>query len=109
MWLTDELNQRYDMPKKLAHSWVETNAILPLLDGLDEVAIEQRDACVAALNAYRHEHGLVPLAVCSRAEEYARLVDKLRLQGAIVIQPLTQQIVRVYLRQAGRSLTAVRV
>ena len=37
-WLADELNQRYDIPPKIAQSWVEAGRILPLLDGLDEVA-----------------------------------------------------------------------
>jgi hypothetical protein len=107
-WLTDELNQRYDVPLKLAGAWVEADAILPLLDGLDEVAAEYRNACVEKINIYRHERGLVPMAVCSRVEEYERLMDKLKLQGAVVIQPLARQTIDRYLRQVGRPLVAVR-
>ena len=108
-WLTIELNQRYDVPSKLATAWVEADAILPLLDGLDEVAPNQRDACVEAINTYRQKRGLVQLAVCSRVEEYGRLADKLRLEGAALIQPLTQQTVDAYLREIGRPLAAVRI
>src|SRR6266545_1378766 len=108
-WLTEELNQRYDVPRKLAQDWVAVNALLPLLDGLDEVAAEHRDACVAAINDYRTEaEGFVPLAVCSRIAEYRTLTRKLRLQGAIVIQPLSKPQVDEYLKRVGRPLAAVR-
>src|SRR3954471_24377863 len=45
-WLTDELNKRYYVPKKLARTWIDADRVLPLLDGLDEVASEQRAACI---------------------------------------------------------------
>ena len=41
-WLVDELNLRYDVPRKLAQEWVNDNQVLPLLDGLDEVKAEHR-------------------------------------------------------------------
>jgi hypothetical protein len=108
MWLAEELNQRYDVPKKLAHEWATKNAVLPLLDGLDEVAAEHREACVEAINEFRTAYGFVPLAVCSRITDYAALTSKLRLQGAIVIQPLTKVQVDDYLKRVGRPLAAVR-
>src|SRR5262249_22783010 len=43
-WLVDELNLRYDVPRKIAQTWVASDEILPLLDGLDEVKAEHRDA-----------------------------------------------------------------
>src|SRR3954465_480570 len=36
-WLVDELNKRYDVPRKIGQKWVNNDQILPLLDGLDEV------------------------------------------------------------------------
>lgn len=62
-WLADELTGRYYVPRKLAQEWANAEKALPLLDGLDEVAPEHRDACVEALNAFRRQHPLVPLAV----------------------------------------------
>lgn len=58
-WLVDELNAKYTVPKKIAQAWVEGDELL-LLDGLDEVKAERREACVGAINAFRQEHGLVP-------------------------------------------------
>src|SRR5262249_5551063 len=36
-WLIDELLVKYHIPKKIGSRWLETNWIVPLLDGLDEV------------------------------------------------------------------------
>jgi predicted NACHT family NTPase len=90
-WLVEELNTKYDVPRKLAQTWIEADVVLPLLDGLDEVAANYRGACVEAINTYREEHGLVPLTVCSRVPDYEVLRTNLHLQGAIVVQPLTLQ------------------
>ena len=39
-WLVDELAERYYIPRKLAQAWIDAEQVLPLLDGLDEVAPE---------------------------------------------------------------------
>ncbi len=102
-WLIEELSIWYSVPKSIGQSWVENYQILPLLDGLDEVAEKARADCVDAINDYRKEHGLFPTVVCSRSAEYHDLVEtkhKLRLQSAIVVQPLTKQQIDDYLRNA---------
>jgi hypothetical protein len=108
-WLADELNQRYDVPRKIAQGWVQNDQVLPLLDGLDEVAEEHRAACVEAINAFRAEHGFVPLVVCSRTADYEALSVRLRLPGAVTIEPLTRDQVEGYLEQGGTALSGVRV
>lgn len=108
-WLVDELSERYDVPRKLGEHWIDHDQVLPLLDGLDEVAREHRDACVEAINAFRQKHGLLPLVVCSRSAEYETLTVRLRLHGAVTIQPLTQAQVDGYLQRAGPALSGVRV
>jgi hypothetical protein len=107
-WLVDELNRRYDVPRKIGQAWVDTEQILPLLDGLDEVAKEHHAACVGAINTFQQQHGLVPLVVCSRVADYEALAVRLRLPGAIVVQPLTRGQVDHYLEQAGEPLTGMR-
>jgi len=107
-WLVTELRQRYFVPKKIAQDWVDRDQILPLLDGLDEVAAERRDACVAAINAFREQHGQMSLVVCSRIADYAALKSKLRLQSAVVIQPLTPTQIHAALDRAGPALAGVK-
>ncbi|MEM7534590.1 MAG: hypothetical protein AAF639_20585 [Chloroflexota bacterium] len=99
-WLIEELNQRYQMPKKVSTGWIENDELIPLLDGLDEVDPARRDECVDAINAYRREH-VVSMVVCSRTAEYASLTGKLQLSGAVVVRPLTQAQIDGYITDLG--------
>ncbi|HEX2907554.1 MAG TPA: NACHT domain-containing protein, partial [Phototrophicaceae bacterium] len=107
-WLAGELNTKYQVPKKVAQEWIKTDTLTLLLDGLDEVAETHRNACVAAINAYRAEHGFVDLVVCSRIEEYDQLSTKLNLQGAIVLKPLTMEQIKDYLTVFGDKTITLR-
>jgi transcriptional regulator with XRE-family HTH domain len=106
-WLIDELSSKYQAPKKVAREWVEGDALLLLLDGLDEVALQYRDACVQAINAYREEHGFVDIVICSRTADYDVLTRRLRLNGAVIIQPLDDQQIDEYLARLGPELATV--
>ncbi len=107
-WLTDELNKQYDVPRKLAKTWIDAGLILPLLDGLDEVTAHHRETCVETINAFIREHGLLPLVVCSRVADYKALTVRLRLPSAVIIRSLSRQQVQHYVEQAGASLTGLR-
>ena len=76
-WLVEELNSKYQVPRRQAQTWVAMDQLLLLLDGLDEVAAEHRAACIDAINAYQHEHGLVPLVICSRRADYFTQTQRL--------------------------------
>jgi DNA polymerase III delta prime subunit len=108
-WLDTELNSFYNVPKKVAPGWVLDNKMLLLLDGLDEVKLECRNRCVDAINAFRDEHGLTSIAICSRSQEYAELNRCLSLDGAIEIQPLVSEQVEEYLDRFGNQLAGVRL
>jgi serine/threonine protein kinase len=107
-WLVDELSSKYQVPKKVAQTWVESDALLLLLDGLDEVSLNQREACVQAINTYRGEHGFVDVVVCSRIMDYEALTTRLKLNGAIVIQSLDDAQVDRYLASFGAEMDSVR-
>lgn len=107
-WLVEELHDRYDVPRAIGRAWVSNEQVLPLLDGLDEVTRTHRAACVEAINGFRDQHGLLPIAVCSRVADYQELRAQLRLQQAILVQPLTRRQVTAYLKGAGRPLAGVR-
>ncbi|GAC1701672.1 MAG: hypothetical protein PVS3B3_29280 [Ktedonobacteraceae bacterium] len=108
-WLTEELNSKYQVPRKLAKGWVESDQILPLLDGFDEVALTARGPCLDAINAYRKEHGLLPTVVCSRSADYFAQKSSILLSSAVMVQPLTDQQVDDYLESGGEPLWALRV
>ena len=107
-WLVGELNSKYQVSQKLGKAWVEEQQLLLLLDGLDEVKAERREACVHALNQFILEHGHTEIVLCSRIRDYEGLSNRLKLQGAICIQPLTPEQINQYLESAGKQLEAVK-
>lgn len=109
-WMIDQLASTYDVSRKLSAQWVHNEHILPLLDGLDEMDAASCSACIAALNAYHQEHLLVPLVICSRRTAYedAAQNQKLALQRAVLIQPLTLEQVSASLDRIGQPLDIFR-
>jgi len=107
-WLTDQLQLVYQVPSRLVQAWLEHDQWLLLLDGLDEVEVSARSACIQAINtSYRGEH-FVPLVVCSRSREYTAQEVRLALPGAVVVQPLQKQEIVDYLKRVGKPMMAVR-
>lgn len=107
-WLVAELTSKYQINKRIGRSWLENYRVLPLLDGLDEVKPEYRAACVEAISTFGEKYGLAGLAVCSRLEEYISLPVRLKLNGAIRLQPLTREQVYHYLDAAGPKLETLK-
>ena len=110
-WLVEELRTTYQVPRALGKAWIAANQILPLLDGLDEVAEEARPGCVQAINAYRErqlEKGAAPLVVCCRSQDYAALPTRVTLHQAVSIQPLTQDQIEGYLQITKGQLEGLR-
>jgi hypothetical protein len=108
-WLVEELkSNKYQVPQQIAQQWIETNQILPLLDGLDEVAAEARMACIEAITAYYSYHSSTPLVVCCRSEEYRVLSLRLPLQRAVHILPLTEKQIDEYLSNTQDQLEGLR-
>jgi DNA polymerase III delta prime subunit len=107
-WLVDELKSQYRVSPSLGRRWLEEHRLIPLLDGLDEVRSDHRTACVNAINEFAQGYGISGLVVCSRLGEYTTLRPvRLKLNGAIYLQPLTSEQVNAYLVQAGAPLAAL--
>ncbi|MEU6078006.1 NACHT domain-containing protein [Micromonospora sp. NPDC047074] len=100
-WLVEQLTERYGIPADQAAAWVAAGQILPLLDGLDEVAEQHRDACAEAIAAFHERQPLTPIAVCCRQAEYEGLRSELPLYGTVAIQPLDRSQIERYLDRLG--------
>jgi NACHT domain len=107
-WLIQELLEKYQVSKALGKTWVESEALMLLLDGLDEVKAEQRNACVQALNQFMQTHGTTEIVICCRIGDYQMLQDRLMLRSAICLQPLTAAQIDRYFEQAGDRLSALK-
>lgn len=107
-WLVEELNAKYNIPKRMAQTWVDNDAFLLLLDGLDEVAQFHRVACVEVINTFR-KNSLMPVVMCSRVADYEGLIIKLNLSQAVVLQQLTSEQIDKYLDRLGFQLSNLKI
>ena len=107
-WLVEELKTKYRVPERVGQQWLADDALLLLLDGLDEVASARRGACVEAINRFGAAHGLAGLVVCSRTREYEALGRGLALGAAVLLQPLSAEQVDTHLAQLGPAVEHVR-
>jgi eukaryotic-like serine/threonine-protein kinase len=107
-WISDELSEKYRVPRKIARFWLQRGYLLPLLDGLDEVQTAMQPDCVAALNAFIDGSNPSGLVVCCRLNEYRWLPERLKLNGAIRLEPLSSEEVSNYLAASGPKLAALR-
>lgn len=99
-WCIEELCKKYYIPRHLAETWMVDDALFLILDGLDEVGSMHRSDCLNAINIYRMNHGLVPIAVSCQTTDYLDLSSKLLANGALEIQSLSMEEIDAYLEEA---------
>jgi hypothetical protein len=107
-WLEEELTAKYQIPHTLGRQWLDDDNLALLLDGLDEVTLNHRAACVTAINQFRKEHGLTGIVISSRRKAYQALNTNLQLSSAFMLQPLTTSQIDIYLAAAGEPLSGLR-
>ena len=103
-WLIQMLS---DMPVEglnleIARQWVERGQVALLLDGLDEVSDSYLKKLAVIMNeTYFRDHPNQTAVICSRIIEYQPLQDdketRLRLEGAVTLQLLSQEQINDYL------------
>jgi hypothetical protein len=108
-WLAEQLTVAHpSVPVAVARQLVDARLIVPVLDGLDEIAtVERRRACVAAIDAYA-ERGEPhrPFVLTCRAREYRELApDWVRDDECIVLVGLQPDQIKQHLHEqtAGRA------
>lgn len=106
-WIAEEMWRQYGLAKHVTPVWLAADHLVLLLDGLDEVRSDARDACVRAINAFRATHG-AGMVVCSRSADYDELAERLALREAVEILPLDETQVAAYLGDERLGLGAVR-
>ncbi|MGC1199561.1 MAG: NACHT domain-containing protein, partial [Geitlerinemataceae cyanobacterium] len=102
-WLVAELKAKYGLRQDIGKAWMQNRVLLPLLDGLDEVTPALQQKCAEAMNAWLTgdlENQPCGVLICCRREEFETIVrEKLSLQGAIYLQPLTPAQIEEYFSQ----------
>lgn len=107
-WMAEQISRTYDVPRQLSEYWVTQGKVLPLLDGLDEMEGAARPACIETINTY-HRTQLSPLVVSILRVEYnaAATRQRLILQSAVIVQPLSEEQIEAYINTAGPSFSGV--
>lgn len=119
-WMEDRLIQTYrnlgrrkkhnGRKASLASLLVESGGLLPIFDGLDEIAKQVRSQAIPAINAYLGRH--TKSVLTSWPQEYKDAVTDdggALLHGAqvLVIDPLTIDIVAEYMKRSIKPLVGV--
>lgn len=107
-WLVQELSSKYQVSPAIGKVWVEDQQLLLLLDGLDGMQAERRNAWVYALYEFMQAYGQTEIVICSQIGDYEAISTYLQLQGAICIQSLTLEQINQYLEEAGQQLAAMK-
>ena len=95
-WLTEQLDELYQIPRPLGRRWTAGTRLLFVLDGLDEIPDRSdRMACVKAINQFTRfgRSSRLPLVVASRPVEYDTLPVQLQVEAAIGVCPLGPTVV----------------
>ncbi|MBD1857732.1 MULTISPECIES: NACHT domain-containing protein [Leptolyngbya] len=97
-WLVQQLRSGFDLAEDQGKAWIDKQLLLPLMDGLDELGIEQQTQCIAALNEFAS--GYPHLVVCCRVQEYEDAGANLRaMPGQICLQSLSEAQIQQYLQE----------
>jgi hypothetical protein len=91
-----------------ATRWLEEGRVALLLDGLDELEERRAERLLRTLNtSFLHSYADLPMVMSSRVLEYQRLTTdretRLRLNGAVTLQPLDRAQIHGYLATAGAT------
>lgn len=103
-WLAAKVREYGFTPQQIGQ-WLKDKQLVPLLDGLDEVHPEYQQKCVQAINEWLNSSDLRPrqVVLCCRREQYEAYPEKLKLQGAVYLQDLTDEQIQTFLKDVNRS------
>lgn len=88
--------------KELVKTWLREGIIVPLLDGLNELAPNRQVTCINYLNNFIDSHPFV--VVTSRYEEYKVQKTKLSLYSSITLLPLTETQIKDYAKNEAERI-----
>ena len=111
-WVTREVLEFYRISDRDFSEWLKTGKVVLLLDGLDMLSLKLRDKCIRAINEYADEQislsGFCGVAVCCRFDEYERSNERLNLERAIQLRPLSKEQILSFLGKFEGQMDGLR-
>jgi NACHT domain len=107
-WLIDRLSEAYHLQPTIAAKLVESNRILPVLDGLDEIAQDPNrgmatvEHVLLSLNSSVRGRALTPVVITCRDDFYRDLTAAgigVRDATVVMIEPLDARRISSYIEQ----------
>ena len=95
-WFSELLPQE-GFTKGLVRQLIKENRLLPLFDGLDEIATENRRSCLEVIGKYGKNQNR-RYVICSRIEEYIQSSDA-PVYCQVMIKPLTLKHIKTGLME----------
>ncbi len=96
-WLFYQLKFKYNIPNKVTRNWLENQQLSLLIDGFDRVSPELSEHCLEAINKLSVDFQPKQLVICSSFAAYKNCQNRLRLNAAVLLQPLTTSQIQDYL------------
>jgi hypothetical protein len=94
-WLAQQMQERYKILPDMGCRLVEAQAILPLLDGFDELLASRQADFILRVNTFQRQQ--TRLVICSRRQAYELQEQKLELNSAVYLEPLETDVIGDYL------------
>ena len=107
-WLAEALSVSYGLPPSVAHTIIARNRLVPILDGLDEIPKDARNACKEAIDAYagRAPEFRRPFVVTCRRQEYLDLApDWVAADRHVILAGLTVQQIASAIQERAQVST----
>ncbi|WP_433417825.1 NACHT domain-containing protein [Microtetraspora malaysiensis] len=102
-WCIEAVHAQFGVRRDFVAEWVDGEDIVLILDGLDEMPRKLRQSCISAINVFRGTHGLLPIVVACRTEEYSSEPKELQLKGAIRLDSMDTKAVRALVEDLGND------
>jgi len=101
-WIGAEIQARFGIQRKIVKEWLHLDHLVPLLDGLDELGIEQAREAIKAINQLQRHNSdqQKHLVVCSRVQDYQDCGVKLvGVDQEVRLCDLEDEKIEVYLKE----------
>jgi hypothetical protein len=107
-WLVEALEKKpYRLSSLVSQRLIKKDLVLPLLDGVNQIAPSELAVCVRAIDSYQKEHSLLPLVLCSRDTDALEQHGGHLLDVIVTIQPLQPEQIDAYLQIIDRASTRI--
>jgi len=103
-WIVHELKKKHGVRADIGKKIIRQGKIIPLLDGLDELASSAQAKRIEKINLFLDPASETKyFVVCSRLKSYNSCQKLLELNSAVILQALTNEQIESYLEDTNNS------